>query len=44
MHSRSILGKIGMNETTYVLVKDKFNCVYRGKLQAKGYRSFGRRN
>jgi hypothetical protein len=44
MYRRSILGKIGMSETTYALVKDKFNCLHRGKVQAKGYRSFGRRN
>jgi hypothetical protein len=35
---------IRMNETIYELVKDKFTCVHRGKVQAKGYRSLGRRN
>jgi class 3 adenylate cyclase len=28
-------GKVNISETTYKLVKDKFNCTYRGKIQAK---------
>ena len=30
------LGKVNISETTYALVKDKFNCTPRGKIQAKG--------
>ena len=29
-------GKINISQTTYELVKDKFNCEYRGKIDAKG--------
>ncbi len=28
-------GKVNISETTYELVKDKFECTYRGKIQAK---------
>ena len=28
-------GKINISQATYELVKDKFNCVYRGEIEAK---------
>jgi adenylate cyclase len=36
MESNSEPGKINISETTYNLVKDKFNCTYRGEIEAKG--------
>jgi adenylate cyclase len=36
MESNSEPGKINISETTYDLVKDKFNCTYRGEIEAKG--------
>ena len=36
MEQNSEAGKINMSETTYELVKDKFNCEYRGEIHAKG--------
>lgn len=30
------VGKVNISETTYELVKDHYNCVYRGKIKAKG--------
>ena len=35
MEQNSEPGKINISETTYVLVKDKFNCTYRGEIEAK---------
>ena len=36
MESSGEVGKINISETTYALVKDKFNCTHRGKISAKG--------
>jgi class 3 adenylate cyclase len=36
MESSGEVGKINISETTYQLVKDKFNCEYRGEVEAKG--------
>ena len=38
MESSGEVGKVNISGTTYELVKDKFNCTHRGKVQAKGYR------
>ncbi|TSA49495.1 MAG: adenylate/guanylate cyclase domain-containing protein [Sphingobacteriales bacterium] len=35
MVSRGEIGKVNISGSTYELVKDKFNCVHRGKIQAK---------
>jgi class 3 adenylate cyclase len=35
MEQNSDAGKINISQNTYELVKDKFNCVYRGKIEAK---------
>ena len=35
MESSGEAGKINISGSTYKLVKDKFNCVYRGKIEAK---------
>lgn len=35
MESSGEVGKVNISETTYELVKDKFTCTYRGKIQAK---------
>jgi class 3 adenylate cyclase len=35
MESNSEAGKINISQTTYELVKDKYNCVYRGEIEAK---------
>jgi len=35
MEQNSEPGKINISETTYVLVKDKFSCTYRGEIEAK---------
>jgi class 3 adenylate cyclase len=35
MESSGEAGKINISGTTYALVKDKFNCTHRGKIQAK---------
>jgi class 3 adenylate cyclase len=35
MEQNSEPGKINISEHTYELVKDKFACTYRGKIQAK---------
>jgi class 3 adenylate cyclase len=35
MESSSEAGRINISGATYSLVKDKFNCTYRGKIQAK---------
>jgi class 3 adenylate cyclase len=36
MESSGTVGMVNISETTYDLVKDKFNCVYRGEVEAKG--------
>ncbi len=36
MESSGEVGQVNISETTYALVKDKFNCVSRGKIVAKG--------
>ena len=36
LESSGEVGKINISESTYNLVKDKFTCVYRGKISAKG--------
>ena len=35
MESSGEAGKVNISETTYQLVKDRFNCTYRGKIEAK---------
>lgn len=35
MESSGVVGKVNISETTYELVKDQFNCIYRGKIEAK---------
>ncbi|HYV90700.1 MAG TPA: adenylate/guanylate cyclase domain-containing protein [Chitinophagales bacterium] len=35
MESSGEIGKVNISESTYELVKDKFNCTHRGKIQAK---------
>lgn len=35
MEQKSQPGKINISHTTYELVKDKFNCTYRGEIEAK---------
>ncbi len=35
LESSGQIGKVNISETTYDLVKDKFNCTYRGKIEAK---------
>jgi class 3 adenylate cyclase len=35
MEQNSEAGKINISGTTYELVKDKFKCIHRGKIQAK---------
>ncbi|MBK7149592.1 MAG: adenylate/guanylate cyclase domain-containing protein [Bacteroidetes bacterium] len=36
MESSGEVGKVNISGTTYQLVKDQFNCIHRGKIQAKG--------
>ncbi len=36
MESSGEVGKVNISGATYELIKDKFNCVYRGEVQAKG--------
>ncbi|HEY9363406.1 MAG TPA: adenylate/guanylate cyclase domain-containing protein [Chitinophagaceae bacterium] len=36
MESSGVPGKVNVSTSTYQLVKDKFNCVIRGKIRAKG--------
>ncbi len=36
MESSGEVGKINISETTYTLVKDRYPCVHRGKISAKG--------
>lgn len=35
MEQNSVAGKINISQTTYHLVKDKYNCTYRGGIEAK---------
>jgi class 3 adenylate cyclase len=35
MEQNSEPGRINMSQSTYELVKDKFNCTYRGEIEAK---------
>jgi adenylate cyclase len=35
MESSGVAGRINISGTTYALVKDRFHCVHRGKIQAK---------
>jgi class 3 adenylate cyclase len=35
MESSGEVGKVNISGATYALVKDKFNCVFRGKIEAK---------
>ncbi len=35
MESSGGIGKVNISHTTYEIVKDKFSCVYRGKVEAK---------
>ena len=35
MESSGEAGKVNISGITYELVKDKFNCIHRGKIQAK---------
>jgi len=35
MESNSETGKINISENTYTLIKDKFECEYRGELEVK---------
>ena len=35
MESSGEAGKVNISEATHELVKDKFNCTYRGKIEAK---------
>lgn len=36
MESSGEVGQVNISETTFALVKNEFNCVYRGKIKAKG--------
>ena len=36
MESSGEVGRVNISGATFALVKDKFNCVYRGKIKAKG--------
>ncbi len=36
MESNGEVGKVNISTTTYELIKHKYNCTYRGKIQAKG--------
>ncbi len=36
MESSGAVGMVNISQTTYELVKDKFNCEYRGEVEAKG--------
>lgn len=35
MESNSIPGKINISENTYMLIKEKFACEYRGEIEVK---------
>ncbi len=36
IESAGEVGKVNISKTTYLLVKDKFKCVHRGIIQARG--------
>ena len=36
MESSGEIGKVNISQYTYEIVKDRFNCVHRGKIEAKG--------
>lgn len=36
MESSGEVGKVNISENTYEMVKDQFNCTYRGEIEAKG--------
>jgi class 3 adenylate cyclase len=36
LESKGEVGKVNISEATYELVKDKYKCMYRGKVEAKG--------
>lgn len=36
MESNGEVGKINISETTYELIKERYNCIHRGKINAKG--------
>jgi len=36
MESSGEIGKVNISETTYGLVKDKFNCEFRAEVEVKG--------
>jgi len=36
MESNGAVGKVNISKTTYLLVKNDFNCEYRGKIEVKG--------
>jgi class 3 adenylate cyclase len=36
MESSGEIGKVNISETTYELVKNEFQCEYRGEVEAKG--------
>jgi hypothetical protein len=35
MESSGEVGEVNISDATYQLVKDKYNCIHRGKLEAK---------
>jgi len=35
MEQNGVPGKVNISQSTYELVKDKFNCEYRGEIEAK---------
>ncbi len=35
MESNSETGKLNVSDSTYELIKDKYNCEYRGKIDVK---------
>jgi class 3 adenylate cyclase len=35
IEQNSLPGKINVSESTYMLIKDNFNCEYRGEINAK---------
>ncbi len=41
MESSGEVGKVNISEATYALVKDDFNCEYRGEIEAKGKGKMG---
>jgi class 3 adenylate cyclase len=36
MESSGAVGKVNASESTYALIHDRFNCEYRGEIEAKG--------